>query len=255
MPLLNFISDEDLYHHVEQTVQKYRFKIDLKTLNKNLIDPIKLTFDSGIYQRAFDNSALETILASEVWRQMDKSNTNHIGYFHQNIFQYIGKAKGWTVPQQGFDIENKKKHIFVEMKNKHNTMNSSSAAKTYMRMQNKLLQDEQATCYLVEIIAKHSQNIEWVCSVDKQSLKHSRIRRISIDQFYALVTSNKNAFAQLCQILPQVIKNVVAKQEQQLIENTVIDDLKRQEVNSILESLYLLAFRHYQGFKDFKLNV
>lgn len=46
---LSFISDDDLYHHVKNTVLKYRFQIDFKKLNKNLIDPIKLTFDSAIY--------------------------------------------------------------------------------------------------------------------------------------------------------------------------------------------------------------
>jgi len=46
---LGFISDEDLFNHVKETVEKYRFKIDLKKFNKNLIDPIKLTFDSKVY--------------------------------------------------------------------------------------------------------------------------------------------------------------------------------------------------------------
>ena len=32
------------------------------------------------------------------------SNNNHIGYFHQNIFNYMGN--GWTVPKQGFDVVN-----------------------------------------------------------------------------------------------------------------------------------------------------
>ncbi len=45
---LGFISDEDLFFHIKDTVDKYRFKIDLKKFNKNLIDPIKLTFDSKI---------------------------------------------------------------------------------------------------------------------------------------------------------------------------------------------------------------
>ena len=40
------------------------------------------------------------------------------------------------------------------MKNKHNTMNSSSSQKTYIKLQQKLLEDSNATCYLVEIIAK-----------------------------------------------------------------------------------------------------
>ena len=121
---LGFISDEDLFNHVKDTVDKYRFKIDFATLNKNLIDPIKLTFDSAIYQGNYSNQSLEQILNDEIHRQIDKSNTNHIGYFHQNIFKFIG-GKDWVVPTKGFDIENHKKKIFVEMKNKHNTMNSS----------------------------------------------------------------------------------------------------------------------------------
>ena len=137
-----------------------------------------------MYQNAFDNTALEHVLQDEVRRQMDKSNTNHIGYFHQNIFCYIGTTNGWIVPAQGFDVENPKPKIFVKMKNKYNTMNSSSSAKTYMRMQNKLLQDSQNVCLLVEAIAKHSQDIEWVCSMDGQSMKHPNIRSLSLDKFY-----------------------------------------------------------------------
>lgn len=49
---LNFISNENLYNHVKKTVSKYRFKVDLAEFNKNLIDPIKLTFDSKIYGKS-----------------------------------------------------------------------------------------------------------------------------------------------------------------------------------------------------------
>jgi len=79
---LGFISNRDLFDHVKNTVEKYRFQIDLKKFNKNLIDPVKLTFDSKVYGKS-----LEDIIESEIIRQMDKSNTNYIGYFHQNIFK------------------------------------------------------------------------------------------------------------------------------------------------------------------------
>jgi hypothetical protein len=46
---LGFISDQDLFNHVQETVMKYRFVIDLKKFNKNLVDPIKCTFDAQIY--------------------------------------------------------------------------------------------------------------------------------------------------------------------------------------------------------------
>lgn len=249
---LDFIADDDLFHHVRETVQKYRFHMDLAKLNHNLIDPIKLTFDAGVYQKSFTNQALERILENEVLRQMDKSNTNHIGYFHQNIFRYIGKNDGWIVPNQGFDVENHQRKIFVEMKNKHNTMNSSSSAKTYMRMQNKILQNGENCCYLVEIIAKRSQNIVWTCSLDGESVQHERIRRVSIDQFYEVVTGQPNAFADLCAVLPRVIGDVVAQEETVLIENTVLADLQKHGVHDILQNLYLLAFQKYQGFERFE---
>jgi Eco47II restriction endonuclease len=88
---LNFISNENLFNHVKETVLKYRFQIDLKEFSKNIIDPIKLTFDSKVYKK--DMTAL---IEDEIMRQIDKSNTNHIGYFHQNIFKYLGN--GWDVP-------------------------------------------------------------------------------------------------------------------------------------------------------------
>ena len=169
---LGFINDEDIFGHVKSTVIKYRFAIDLAQFNSNLIDPIKLTFDAKVYKKEIDD-----VLESEVIRQLDKSNTNHIGYFHQNIFRFIGGGD-WNVPSEGYDIVNVPKHIYVEMKNKHNTMNSSSSQKTYMRMQNTLLNDKNATCMLVEVIASNSQNMTWTSSLDglKETLQNLHFR-------------------------------------------------------------------------------
>ncbi|WP_410681684.1 Eco47II family restriction endonuclease [Avibacterium paragallinarum] len=251
---LSFISDEDLYNHVKETIEKYRFFINLDRLVKNLLDPVKLTFDSAIYYGDYSNSSLEKILDNEVWRQIDKSNTNHIGYFHQNIFKYIGGDQ-WVVPQKGFDIENPTLGVYVEMKNKHNTMNSSSSSKTYLRMQNKILNNPQATCMLVEVIAKKSQNIEWICSVDGERLSHSSIRRVSLDKFYEFVTGDSEAFAQLCGILPKVIQDVLNNTQHHIIENTVLSDIHQKGVENILNEIYLITFKKYQGFDDFRLLI
>lgn len=128
---LGFIADEQIYEHVKNTVLQYKTIIDLSEFNKNFVDPIKLTFDSKVYGKTF-----EEIIESECIRQIDKANTNHIGYFHQNLFKYAGN--GWYVPKTGFDVVNEERKIYVEMKNKHNTMNSSSSQATYMKMQNQL---------------------------------------------------------------------------------------------------------------------
>lgn len=242
---LGFISDVDIFQHVKHTVLKYRFQIDLADFNSNLIDPIKLTFDAKVYKKD-----IKDVIDSEVTRQLDKSNTNHIGYFHQNIFKYIGE--GWIVPNEGYDIIHSTKKIYVEMKNKHNTMNSSSSQKTYMRMQHTLLQDAESTCLLVEVIAANSQNIPWRASLDKKSMSDERIRRVSIDKFYEMVTGDALAFKKLCTALPIIIEDVV--QESTLAErtNTVMDELQAIDEN-LLKSIYLLSFRKYEGFHDFTL--
>ena len=134
---LDFISEEDFKKHVRATIMKYGEKLesyDLKRFNSNLIDPIKLIFDKSVYRTSW-----EEIVNNEIFRQRDKSNNNDIGYFHQNIFSYF---KGCEVPQAGWDVIYRNPDgiqmpdgdivhtIYVEMKNKHNTMNSASSAKT-----------------------------------------------------------------------------------------------------------------------------
>lgn len=241
---LGFISDENLFNHVKETVEKYRFTINLAEFNQNLIDPVKFTFDANVYQKT-----IEQVVESEVLRQLDKSNNNHIGYFHQNIFRYIGQD--WIVPATGFDVENHQRHIFVEMKNKHNTMNSSSSQKTYMRMQSKLLENPQAQCLLVEVVATASQNMSWAVRLDGLSIRNESIRRVSIDKFYEIVTGNQFAFKELCAVLPQVIADVVENLVQNVtIQNTVYQELQAISPN-LLKSIYLLSFTKYQGFNDF----
>ncbi len=61
---LGFISNEDVFCHVKETVERYRSHIDLKDFNKNIIDPIKLTFDAKIYGKG-----LEEIIEAECIRQ------------------------------------------------------------------------------------------------------------------------------------------------------------------------------------------
>lgn len=243
---LSFITNEDLFNHVKETIEKYRFNIDLKEFNKNLIDPIKLTFDSKVYGKT-----IEEIIDAETIRQMDKTNSNHIGYFQQNIFKYIGDT-AWTVPTQGFDVINEDLKIFVEMKNKHNTMNSSSSQKTYMRMQNKILEDVENKCFLVEVIARNSQNIIWNVSLDNQPVSNERIRRISIDKFYEIVTGEVEAFKNLVEVLPKVMDDVLSELSQNNIQNTVFEELSNIDEN-LLKSLYLLSFGRYEGFNNLQI--
>lgn len=244
---IKFISQVDLSQHVKKTIDTYGQilkSIDLARFNANIIDPIKLCFDKNVYNKTY-----EEIINNEIFRQRDKSNTNAIGYFHQNIFNYISNC---VVPREGWDVIYTNpvtgQRIYVEMKNKHNTMNSSSSQKTYIRMQNQILQTPDDICCLVEVIAPCSRDVTWECCVDKKHVANPSIRRLSIDKFYKLVTGEEDAFYQLCLYLPHLIADIVRANNTLKVENdTVIDEL--QNIDSDLQvALFKLAFNSYEGF-------
>ncbi|MFI3254487.1 MAG: Eco47II family restriction endonuclease [Eubacteriales bacterium] len=261
---LSFITEEELTEHVGNTIEKYGEKLnsfDLKRFNKNIVDPVKLIFDKTVYKATWDE-----IVSNEIFRQRDKSNNNDIGYFHQRIFKYM---KNCSVPETGWDVVFEDENgivlpdgvgtvnrVFVEMKNKHNTMNSASAGKTFIKMQSQLLEDDNCACFLVEAIAQHSQNIKWETTVDKKKVGHKFIRRVSIDQFYTLVTGQEDAFYQLCMVLPEVIqKTVDSATHISVPEDTVMDELREiaknhgtDEDTAVAMAVYMLGFGGYRGF-------
>lgn len=273
---LSFISEKDFTNHVKDTIDKYGEKLesfDIVRFNKNIVDPIKMIFDKTVYQTSWDE-----IVGNEIFRQRDKSNNNDIGYFHQRIFQYInnchvpdnGTEGGWDVIFQvpeGITLpEGDVVHtVYVEMKNKHNTMNSAAAGKTYIKMQSQLLDDDDCACFLVEAIAKKSQNIKWSTTVDGKSVSHKKIRRVSLDQFYALVTGQEDAFYKMCMVLPKVIEKVVNEGDEdvKVPHDSVMSELRRiaQEMDTDDENLamalavYLLGFSTYNGFSKVAGNV
>ena len=147
---LSFIPQEAFERHVAVTVSAYERSlqaIDLRKFNENIIDPIKLLFDQKVYQKSF-----EEIISLEIQRQRDKSNTNIIGYFHQNLFRLLPQCE---VPKKGWDVIVTRRgyKIHAEIKNKHNTMNSGSSKTVMLRMQGCILQNPHDYCYLVEVLA------------------------------------------------------------------------------------------------------
>lgn len=259
---LSFISEEDFIKHVKRTISHYGAKLEpfnLERFNKNLVDPIKMIFDKSVYRLSW-----EEIVKSEIFRQRDKANNNDIGYFHQHIFQYFPNCevppngtKGgwdviWDVPSGVALPDGSVVHkVYVELKNKHNTMNSASAGKTYIKMQSQLLADDDCACFLVEAIAKRSQNIKWKTTVDGKNVEHKCIRRVSIDQFYAMVTGEQDAFYQMCMVLPTVIDNAVGNGDILVPDDTVYSELvesTQKENIPFTLAMLLLGFSSYQGF-------
>ena len=94
-------------------------------------------------------------------------------------------------------------------------------------------------------------------SVHKILNGHKLIRRVSLDQFYALVTGQDDAFYQMCMVLPSVIEKAVKELEGTIVpHDTVIDELRelasKQNIESedlaIAMAAYMLGFGSYNGF-------
>lgn len=119
------------------------------------------------------------------------------------------------------------------------------------------MNDDDCVCFLEEAIAQRSQNIKWETTVDKKKVGHKLIRRVSLDQFYALVTGQDDAFYQMCMALSSVIEKAVREPEGTIVPHeTVIDELRelaaKQDIESedlaIAMAAYMLGFGSYEGF-------
>lgn len=232
---MKFIKDKDFEKHVGETFKKYIEASKLENLeqfNSNLVDPVKLLFDN-----IFAGDDWNKVIENEVFRQSDKTKNNIIGYFHQNLFKYID---GCVVPDKGFDIIYKDE-IFVELKNKFNTMNSSSSRATWEKMERELAKDSSKKYFLVEVIARQSQDIPWKLN----NKENENIRRVSYDRFLSMITGEDDALEQILDKLNEILLKWSSLIESDNIEeNSILKELKEID-GDVYKSLRKLAFRTY----------
>lgn len=258
---IEWISEADFLRHVRETVEQYNNKMrpyTVEDFNKNVIDPVKLTFDKAISGHTWEEQ-----IELEIFRQRDKSNNNIIGYFHQRIFQYIdrcevppnGQKGGWDVivdVPDGYKIDesNTVHKIYAEVKNKHNTMNSSSSDSILNKMKRQITADDDCCCMLVQAIATKHQNEKWTY----KDFNNRRVRIVSIDEFYRIVTGDPTAFHKICEILPEYIQKAMGEGDSvKMPRDVVIDQLThnigdKDKDTAIRLALYQMAFKTYAGF-------
>ena len=243
MPYLNFITDEHLMNCIGEVYQKYQLANynAINNLNRNKVDVIKMAFDMEFY-----NVNNEQWISMETGRQADKSVSNSIGYFHQHIISGINDLIDLG-QGGGCDITNITNTLFVEIKNKYNTMNSSSAESTYQKLQKYAEEYPNSICYLLEIIASQSQDIHWQGTFNGNYYNHPNVRRISADKFYELVTGQANAFYDLCNILPIAISDYLHTQG----FNTLSTDASIASLRAMMG----VTFNGYNGFNFNKVDI
>lgn len=248
---LNYVSDEHLLACIDQLYKSYikaKSNITKSSFYLNKVDIIKLTFDSK-----FNNLDEESLIQTEILRQIDKSINNSIGTFHEQLLSGINGYEGGHL--KGFDIKAKDNSLFADIKNKHNTLNSSAAEALFQKLAGYANTYKQAKCYWVQILAKKSFTELWEGEINGKEYRHSRVYKISGDQFYALLSREQDALLQLYQTLPKVIKDYLAQIQQvsETANNSALDEIKtttRETGRSILDQIAFDNYFYYSGFND-----
>lgn len=246
---VDFVADEHLLKCIENlhvSYEKAKAKISKKKFYNNKIDTIKLTFDTK-----FNKIDEESIIETEILRQIDKSINNSIGTFHEEV---LGGIEGYEIGKlSGFDIKAKNNTLFADIKNKHNTMNSSSAEALFQKLSRYADDYKQAKCYWVQILAKGSFTEHWTGDINGKEYSHSRVFKISGDQFYTLVSGKQNALYNLYKALPVAINDFLetVDKKQTKSANSALKEIKEEtgiSKRSILDQITFENYSYYFGF-------
>lgn len=246
---VNFITDEHLLScvcNLHNAYLKAKNNITKKNFYSNKVDTIKLTFDAK-----FNDIDEEKLIQSEILRQIDKSINNSIGTFHEQI---LGGIKGFEVGNlSGFDIKAKDDTLFADIKNKHNTMNSSAAEALFQKLARYANDYKKAKCYWVQILAKGSFCELWSGDINGKEYIHSRVYKISGDQFYALLSRQADAMFQLYKALPSAIKDYLktVEETEEIAENSALEEIKSETKTSTRTVLDQITFENYSYYLGF----
>lgn len=213
---VSFVSDEIFLEEVKKVVAAYASDEDLSktpeevlTNSNETIDQFKTLFD--IYSNEF---SLDDWIKFEIPRQHDKTANNRVGDFHQNL---LGHVDGWVNlgrgHPSGMDLKNEDDTIWIELKNKYNTMNSSSLRDTRFKCEELAIKYPNAKIYWAYIVSPNydSFDVTWEYKDNKENAVHEvneNIRNIAGKDVYKLVTGDETAFEQLFDALPKAINDV-----------------------------------------------
>ena len=246
---VDFISDEhflDCVANLHNAYLKAKNNITKKNFYTNKVDTIKLTFDAK-----FNDIDEESLIQAEILRQIDKSINNSIGTFHEQI---LGGIKGFeSAKLSKYDVRALDNSLFADIKNKHNTMNSKSEESLFQTLARLADDNKKAKCYWVQILAKKSFAENWSGIINGKEYSHSRVYKISGDQFYALLSEKENALFQLYKNLPIAVKDYLNSIEKSdsVKENSALNEIKKETKTSkrtILDQITFENYSYYLGF-------
>lgn len=239
-PYLNFISDEDLFECISTVYQVYRKKLDNLDYNefvKNKIDPFKMMFDLHI-----QGLSVEEWVEIESNRQIERAVSNAIGYFHEYL---IAKISNFEIlvdedrEKYKVDLIDRNKNVYVEVKNKHNTVKGEDKKAIFGKLEKIISLDPDATCIYLNVLGTRSKAGVWEFSTgkgkNKKQYSNPKILHFTGDQFYYSITGDTNAFARLCEALPIAIRDFEAQTNSKISYSEMTASLQARIISSIRE--------------------
>ena len=196
MSQLPWISDEDLGSAIEELLNRAE-KAEMKAaenIQRNVIDP----FSSLVIASSFNIDTPEDLTLLQQRSSTLSGIYSAIGDFHQNILSSI---EGWENHDAGYDIENTSKKLLAEIKNKHNTMNSSNKERVIEQLDTAVKQKKEKGWkgYLVVIVPKLVECYERPIHTQRP------VFEIDGSSFYDMATESKHALHDLFRASIEII--------------------------------------------------
>ncbi|OQX29372.1 MAG: hypothetical protein B0D92_04060 [Spirochaeta sp. LUC14_002_19_P3] len=186
MSRLSWIQDEVLEDIVDEILNRALSaqQNSIQRLEKNVIDP----FSSLFLAKASDITNQKNLKRVQGYHTISSAISNAIGYLHQKV---IGSIDGFIDYDSGYDIESTNRKIIAEIKNKHNTMNSSNRDKVISDLDIAIKQKQNGwVAYLVIIIPKTPKRY-------KTQLSKRQVYEVDGTTFYEIATESKTAMRDL----------------------------------------------------------
>ena len=215
---VDFVSDEHFLKCVKWVCDAYldpSLKLDKTWLQRNGVDPFKMVFDMVVQNRNF-----ESLMEQEKSRQYDKKSGGRIGDFHQKL---LGGVKGWVDLGVGdeskVDLKKEDNTIFIELKNKYNTVNSDSLSAVRQKLVKITKDFPNSIAYWAFVIEKNgtSGESEWVYLGDN----NPKLKKIWGSKLYELITGKQDALEKTWIALPIAIKDILKDRK-----NISLSDMK-----------------------------
>lgn len=194
---------------------------------KSDIDPFRFGFNTQIW-------GIKAAIKKEIEHKIEMALEDLFGDFHEN---YLGNAthepsqtKWEKIPNgkmSGVDIANKKKRWYLQIKSKHNSMNSSSAKRLAQELEEQSKKNPRSKIGAGWVIAKPNRKcigekeIAAVCDIYKGR------------ELFKFVTGNPKEMDKVVTVFPKVVKEAIQGRD---LEGLIDDAAKR-----VLDSLTKLA--------------